>query len=262
MKKSSIILGLGVLIIGFTSCERVEPNYIGVLMENFGKEGKSDFSIQKGRVWTASPGTQLYQVPTWEQRADFEDKVLHLKASDNTEFVSRPVYSYKINSNRAVDIVFDNKHLGDGDEFMRSLENNVLEAKIYDLMKEESRKYSTDALMAEGGSLKFEEIVQKIVKIEFENRGLELMTFSCQLDFSDKVKAKIDSRNEVNTNISVIDQQIAEQRKTNELAELKAQENIIRSKGLTDQILISEFIQKWDGKTVLYGNTPLTLLAK
>ena len=42
-----------------------------------------------------------------------------------------------------------------------------------------------------------------------------------QFKFSDKVKAKIDNRNEVNTNISVLDQQILEQRKRNELAELE-----------------------------------------
>ena len=38
-----------------------------------------------------------------------------------------------------------------------------------------------------------------------------------RLEFSDKVREKIDSRNEVNTNISVLDQQIEEQKKRNEL---------------------------------------------
>ena len=30
-----------------TSCERVAPNYAGVLMENFGKQGKEDFKISE-----------------------------------------------------------------------------------------------------------------------------------------------------------------------------------------------------------------------
>ena len=247
-------------LISFTSCERVAPNFAGVLMENYGKEGKSDFSLQKGRVWTASPGTELFQVPTWEQRASFDGRVLHLKASDNTEFQSNPIYSYKVIEKRAVDVVFDNKHLGSGNDFMKSLEDNILETKIYDLMKEESRKYSTDELMATGGSLKFENTIQEIVRKAFEEKGLQLESFSCQLDFSDKVKAKIDSRNEVNTNISVIDQQILEQAKRNELAELKAKENLILSKGLTKEVLTQQFIDKWDGNTPLYGNTPITNL--
>ena len=32
----------------FSSCERVAPNYAGVLMENYGKKGKNDFKIVSG----------------------------------------------------------------------------------------------------------------------------------------------------------------------------------------------------------------------
>lgn len=260
MKKINFILLSIMALVVLASCERVAPNHVGVLMENYGKNGKSDFSLQKGRVNTMAPGTELFQVPLWEQRADFGDQVLHLKASDNTEFTSKPVYSYRVIESRAIDVVFDNKHLGSGEDFMRSVENNILEPKIYDLMKEISRGYSTDSLMANGGSLMFEMDIQKLIKIEFEKKGFELLTFSCQLDFTDQVKEKINERNEVNTNIGVLDQQIMEQRKKNELAELKAQENIILSKGLTNEILIQEFISKWDGKTPLYGSTPISYL--
>jgi hypothetical protein len=136
-----------------------------------------------------------------------------------------------------VDLVFQNARLGSGSDFMTSLEDNVLEPHIYDLIKEESRKYITDTLMANGGSLQFERRVQDLVKKSFEEKGLELITFSANVDFSSKVKDKIDKRNEVNTNVSVIDQQIIEQRKRNELARLKAEENKIISSGITPQLL-------------------------
>ena len=236
----------------FQSCERVAPNYYGVLMENFGKNGKSDYSRQQGRVSTMSPGTELFQVPAWEQRGAFQnengsERVLKLKAADNTEFTAKPLYSYKAIENRVVDLVFQNSRLGSGDNFMRALEDNVLEPRIYDLIKEESRKYNTDTLMAQGGSLLFEQRVQEVLRKSFESAGLELVSFSSNLDFSDKVKSKIDTRNEVNTNISVLDQQIAEQRKRNELAELQAQENIIKSRGITPELLQQQAIEKWNG---------------
>lgn len=256
MKKVFILL---VALVALSSCERVAPNFYGVLMENYGKSGKADYSKQQGRVNTMGMGTELFQVPAFEQRADFEDKVLHLKAADNTEFTAKPLYSYKVISDRVVDLVFQNARLGSGDDFMKSLENNVLEPHVYDLIKEESRKYITDTLMANGGSLKFENKIQNLVKKSFEEKGLELITFSANLDFSDKVKAKIDSRNEVNTNVSVIDQQIVEQRKRNELASLKAEENIILSRGITPQLLQQQFIDKWDGRTPIYGTMPVTL---
>lgn len=255
MKNFKFLMIALLAVVAFSSCERVAPNFVGVLMEDWGKNGKSDFTIVQGRVSTVAPGTELFQVPLFDQRGQW-DEPMHLKAADNTEFTAKPTYSYKVIRERAIDIVFDNKHIGSGEGFMRSLEDNILEPRIRDLIKEESRKYKTDSLMADGGSLMFEKRVEKIVEEEFEKRGLQLISFSSQLEFSQKVKDKIDSRNEVNTNLSVLDQQIAEQKKRNELEELKTQQAIIKSRGLTKEILQQQFIEKWDGKTPLYGALP------
>lgn len=256
--KWSMLLIVALIGLLTTSCERVAPNYYGVKMSDYGKAGKSNYSIEVGRVWTASPGTELWQVPAWEQRADFGDRVLHLKASDNTEFFSNPIYSYKVIKQNVVDVVFNNARLGSGNDFMRSLEDNILESKIYDIIKEESRKFTTEELMSTGGSLKFETHTQAIVKKAFEAQGLELIVYNVNLDFSDAVKKKLDNRNESNTNVTVIDQQIIEQRKRNELAELKTQEMLIRSRGLTPEILQEMFIEAWKiTKAPIYTTTPL-----
>ena len=222
-------------VVLFASCERVAPNYAGVLMENYGKQGKEDFKIVAGKVSTWELGTELFQVPLFDQRGEFSDPVT-LKAADNTEFTARPTYSYKVMKNRAIDIVFDNKHIDKADTpsgkdgFMQSLED--------------------------GGSLVFEKRLEQIVDKEFEKRGLQLLTFSAQLEFSRAVRDKIDSRNEVNTNISVLDQKIEEQKKQNELEQLKTEQALIASRGLTREILYKQFIDKWDGKTPLYGIAP------
>ena len=264
MKKFLGLFLVLVFAVFLTSCERVAPNYYGVLMENYGKNGKADYTKQQGRVNTMSPGTELFQVPAWEQRGQFtddegQDRVLQVKAADNTAFTSKPLYSYKVIENRVVDVVFQNSRLGSGDDFMTALQDNVLEPRIYDIIKEASRSYTTEQLMANGGSLKFEQYVQDIVTKEFEKSGLQLVSFSLNLDFSQKVKAKIDSRNEVNTNISVLDQQIAEQKKRNELEALKTEQNKIRSAGITPQILQEQAIRKWNGElptTMAGGNLP------
>ena len=259
MKKVKFILMALVAVIAFSSCERVAPNYAGVLMENYGKDGKSDFKVVSGKVSTIEWGTELFQVPLFDQRGEFAEPVT-LKAADNTEFKAKPTYSYKVIKERAIDVVFDNKHIDKAetesgkDGFMPSLEDNILEPRIYDLIKEESRKHTTDSLMANGGSLAFEKRLEQIVESEFEKRGLRLLTFSAQLEFSAKVRDKIDSRNEVNTNITVLDQQIAEQKKRNELEQLKTEQALIRSRGLTKEILQQQFIDKWDGKSPIYSS--------
>ena len=255
-----IVLAIAV-VSSLAACSRVEPNEAGVLMENYGKAGKSDFSIVSGRVNTMWFGTELFTVPLFEQRQSYEKGII-LKAADNTEFTASPMYSYQVIRERAVDVVFDNKQINStGTDFLNSLSDNILEPRIIDIMRETSRKYRTDDLMKDSGSLEYEKAVQDQVAKEFKNRGLLLKSFSAQLEFSKKVTEKIDKRNEVNTNLSVLDQEINQQKKRNELAELKAQEQIILSKGLTPEILKQQQIEKWDGKLPMYGgNSDLQFL--
>lgn len=281
MKKINFFVFALIALSFMTSCERVAPNYQGVLMENFGKNGKSDFSLQKGRVWTLAPGTELFQVPLWEQRGEFKnddgtERVLHLKSADNTEFTSRPMYSFKAIDKRCVDLVFDNKQLGSNDGFMESLMNNILETKIFDVMKEVSKTYTTQMLMetttlSDGttmsGSLKYENTVQEIIRKEFEQKGLELMTFSCQLEFTEAVTKKIDNRNEVNTNIQVIEQKIVEQTKQLELSRITAEIEMIplvvaKKNGVLDEYITLKTVEAWGGKQPLYGMTPFASITK
>lgn len=115
--KKLLLLVLGVVML--SSCERIAPNYYGVLMENYGNNGKDDYSKQQGRVSIMSPGTELFQVPAWEQRGVFtdeegNDRTLQIKAADNTSFTSKPLYSYKVIQSKVVDVVFQNARLGSG----------------------------------------------------------------------------------------------------------------------------------------------------
>lgn len=98
MKRLINLMLVCMTLVMFASCERVAPNYAGVLMENYGKQGKEDFKIVSGKVSTWELGTELFQVPLFDQRGEFAEAVT-LKAADNTEFKARPTYSYKVIKN-------------------------------------------------------------------------------------------------------------------------------------------------------------------
>lgn len=86
-------------------------------------------------------------------------RLLQLLSSDNTEFTASPLYTYEVIPDRVIDLVFNNSRLGSGDEFMDRLEYNILEPRIYDIIKEFSKRYSTEILMVIGGNLRFEKIL-------------------------------------------------------------------------------------------------------
>jgi hypothetical protein len=45
-------------------------------------------------------------------------------------------------------------------------------------------------------------------------------------------------------------------KKRNELEQLKTEQALIQSRGLTKEILYKQFIDKWDGTSPLYGIAP------
>jgi hypothetical protein len=158
------------------------------------------------------------------------------------------------------------------DGFMVALMDNILETAIYDIIKETSRIYTTQTLMettvlpdgtTTSGSLKFEKAVQEIVHKKFDELGLELMSFSCQLEFTQAVTERIDARNEVNTNIQVIEQKILEQQKQLELSRITAEIEMVplvvaRQNGVLEAYIQTKAYEAWkEVKQPLYGNTSL-----
>jgi hypothetical protein len=144
-------------------------------------------------------------------------------------------------------------------------------------MKEMSKTYTTQTLMettvlpdgtTTSGSLKYEKAVQALVAKEFESKGLELMTFSCQLEFTAAVTAKIDNRNEVNTNISVIEQKIVEAKAQLDLSRITAEIDMVplvvaKKNGVLDEYIKLKSYEAWkEVKQPIYGQTPFLSLGK
>ena len=86
-------LALVLIVVLANSCARVEPNYEGVLMSNYGRNGKQDFKSVTGRQNTILPGTTLYQVPMFEQKGDPTSVVI--TARDAGVFSVDPTYTYQ-----------------------------------------------------------------------------------------------------------------------------------------------------------------------
>lgn len=262
IKLLAVSLSLGILM---SSCGTVvKPNYGGVLMQNYGKGGKSDYSEQSGRVSTWGLGTELFQVPLWQQRASVED-TLNMQDSKNNVMQCFPKYAYTITKGRLVDVVFNNTQVAKesssgGASFLKTIEDNVLEMAIYDIIKEQSRKHLADSLMNNGGSLKFEKECEDIIRKVFADKGFTLEAITIQLTYSSKIMETLDKRLEVSTNVSTLDQEIIQQRKRNELEQLRTDFALIHSRSLTPEILELKRLEKWDGHYPMYyglNNLPI-----
>ena len=144
-----IVIALLIFIVGYgyMNMVRVEPNYEGVMMSNYGRNGREDFKVVTGRQWTLLPGTRLYQVPMFETSGD-PDKVT-ISAKDAGVFTVDPSYQYQPIRGKGVDIVFSYKHLGveNPEVMLENVEKAILNKLVVNAYREEAREYTTDGLM-------------------------------------------------------------------------------------------------------------------
>ena len=82
---------------------------------------------------------------------------------------------------------------------------------------------------------------------------------SCEIDVSDVFNWNYNSKADI-----VVNQGGTSSGKTYSILQVLffiacTQENKIISSGITPQLLQQQFIERWDGKTPIYGNMPVTL---
>jgi regulator of protease activity HflC (stomatin/prohibitin superfamily) len=267
MKKLVFLMMLAIASLSFSSCERVEPNYEGVLMENYGKNGKADFSIQSGKVWTVAAGTELYQVPMFEQKGDCPS--LEVFAKDGGKYTVDPSYSYSPIRGKGIDIIFAYKHLyGEPQKFFDNVEGAILNTRVLNAYREEARKFTTDSLM--NNVAKYEQGVQDRLVKDFFNKYFELSEITSNLtppkSMSDAIEARniqiqeaLRIENTKKTRQNQIEIDIMEAEAKVKVAKLDAEARDIMNKTLTDNNLQKQWIEKWDGSlpSVVTGNSTL-----
>lgn len=263
MKKSyfTFILGILGLSLSFTSCSRVEPNYEGVLMENFGRNGKSDFKTVVGRQWTLWPGTVLYQVPMFETSGDPQE--VRINAKDAGVFTVDPSYQYQAIRGKGVDIVFSYKHLGINEPtvMMDNVENSILNKLVINAYREEARNYTTDSLM--NNLNLFEKQVEARLKEDFGNKLFQLNNLTSGLQPPASMAKAIEARNNAIQQAEQVKNELQVAKMNLEKAKIDAEANRVKSQGLDGKLLQEKWIEairNTDNKVIITdGRTPVII---
>lgn len=252
----SLTIALAITAMALTGCDRVAPNEIGVLVQNYGKNPEKDYSITSGKVVTAFPGTTLYKIPGYEQRNEIDSAITN-KSSDGTEFSVKTRYSYRVNPASATKVVKEYTQIFKEGGDLKQVEVKALDPTITDIVRDIIMNSSSSKLMAEGGNAGFTDEARKRIEKAFADRGFILMSFSTILDYSASVKASIDARNQANSQVATLDSQIIKAKKENELAQITAQTTVVNGQAITEQQLRMAWIEKWSGdvpQTVIVSN--------
>lgn len=263
MKKSVISGLITAVIVFFTlgSCSRVEPNYEGVLMENYGRNGKSDFSTVTGRQWVIFPGVSLYQVPMFETNGD--PKLVQITAKDAGVFTVDPSYQYQPIRGKGVDIVFNYKHLGinEPEVMMDNVENAILNKLVINAFREEARNFTTDSLV--NNLNVFEKQVEARLRKDFEVKHFQLNNLTSGLKPPASMAKAIESRNNAIQKAEQVRNELEVAKMNLEKAKIDAETNRVKSQGLDGKLLQEKWIDAMrttKNKVIITdGRTPIIL---
>lgn len=249
------------VIASLVGCNRPEPNYEGVLMTEYGRNGINSFKIVTGAQGMLGPGSELYQVPMWEQAGDPD--VVEITAKDAGVFTVDPSYTYTPIRGKGAEIVFNYKNyrIQDPETFFDNVEANVLNKRVTDAYREEARNYTTDSLMNNLG--KFELSVQKRLKEEFKTKFFDLTTLTSGLKPPASMLKAVEDRNKAIQEANRVKNELETSRMLLEKAKIDAETNKVQSVGLTREILMQQYIEmlgKTSNKVIITdGRMPVIL---
>lgn len=263
-----LFCGLAIMALSLTSCtnwNRVEPNHEGVLMTNYGRDGKSDFKIVTGGQGILGPGSELYQVPMWDVGGDAN--AISVNTKDATYFTVDPTYTYTATPGRGVDIIFSYKHYGsdDKEKFFDNIEANILNRLVTDAYREAARDFTSDSLLSNMNV--YERKVEDTLRARFARQHFTFKSVTSGLKPPQSMVDAINLKNNSKQKALAVKNDIEVSKLKLEQAKIDAQTDIESSRGLTPEILklrgieaLEKLAKSGNAKTVLInGDNPFIL---
>lgn len=234
------------------SCTRIDAGYEGILIKQYGTEkGVQDVSLVTGRVWYNPFTEDVEQYPTFVQTFDYEP--FNVNAKDGSEFTVDPTISFFIEQTNSPRIY---------KKYRKEIEE-VCTTTIYNYVKDAFRlqmnKYTTDEIVSTRE--KFENDVQKSLAETLKAEGFKLEQLTSGLKYPQTIVDAVNSKNKAVQDAMKVENELrvaeAQAKKLIVQAEAEKKANELKQTSLTPMLIQQQFIEKWDGRTPLYGNAPL-----
>ncbi len=241
-----------VVIVAFNACsERIDAGYEGILVKLYGTDkGVQDVSLVTGRVWYNPVTESVYEFPTYVQTINYE--AFTVNAKDGSVFTVDPTLSFKVQDGQSP-MIFK-KYRKDIVEITQTTLYNY----IRDAFRIEFNKYTTDSIIS--NRERFEGAIQDNMGRLLTREGFKLEQMTSGIRYPESITEAINAKNAAVQEAMRVENELkiaqAQARKLLVLAESEAKANELRKQSLNSLLIQQQFIEKWDGKTPIYGNAP------
>lgn len=240
------------LLVWISCTERIDAGYEGIKVKLYGSDkGVQDVSLVTGRVWYNPITESIYEFPTYVQTANYDKFTVNAK--DGSVFTVDPTISLRVSPGSTPKIFI--KYRKQIEEIL----SNTLVNHIKDVYRIEFNKYTTDSIISKRE--KFEEGVQLKMVAFLEKEGFYLEQLTSGIQYPEAITQAINAKNaaiqkaqQAENELKVVE---ADAKKMIVQAEAEARANELRQATLSPLLIQQQFIEKWDGSTPLYGNSPV-----
>ena len=200
---------------------------------------------------TINPLTEnVYEFPTYVQTINYT--AFTVNAKDGSVFSVDPTLSFKVKDGFSP-IIFK-KYRKDIIEITQTTLFNY----IKDAFRIEFNKYTTDSIIS--NREKFELAIQSNMGNLLNKEGFQLEQMTSGIQYPETITQAINAKNAAVQRAMMVENELkiaqAQARKLTVLAESEAKANELRKMSLNSLLIQQQFIEKWDGKTPIYGNAP------
>ena len=244
-----VVLFLGSVF--FVGCERIDAGHEGILVDLYGDDrGVQNIAQVSGWVFYNRWTQEVYEYPTFVKTVDY--KPFSINAKDGSVFGIDPTLTIQVSAGKTPKIF---------KKYRKNLDD-VIETSIYNYVKEAYRiqlnNFKTDSIISNRQNV--EVAVENQLRKILEDEGFVLIQLSSGLSYPETIVNAINAKNTAVQEAMKVENQlkVAEMNARKLIIEAEAEKraNELKQQSLTPLLVQMAFIQKWDGKTPLYGNSP------
>lgn len=265
----NILIGVGVfftLTFLFFSCERIDAGHVGVKVNQYGdNKGVDDVVAVTGMVFYNPLTTAVYEFPTFIQHKEYKgENSFVVNSKDGSEFSVSPIMNYSVQRDK-VPAIFSKYRRP-----LEDIEEGFLKTAVYDAFRLATNKYTADELISNRAV--FEVEVRRLLDGQLLKEGFIINQFTSNLIYPETFKKSIEAKNnavqaalraenevktaEAQAKIKVATAEGNAQAMLTQ-ARAEAEANKLKQSTLTNLLLQQQWIEKWDGKLPVYGQSPM-----
>jgi regulator of protease activity HflC (stomatin/prohibitin superfamily) len=250
----SLVIVIILLFRWVIAAERIDAGHTGIRVNLIGdNKGVDDITEVTGWVFYIPFLTGIYEFPTYTQVKDYDP--FKVNAKDGSEFTVDPTLSYYVKSSSVPEIFRQYRRS------LPELENGFIKNVIFDCYRITANKYASDSLMSNRQN--FEDEVQLKLSSVLLKEGFVFQQVTSNLDPPQSLKDAIDAKNKTVQEAMQAENRVrqaeADAKVKKVTAEADKYVNDLKASALTPLIIQQMFIDKWDGKLPVYGQTPTLL---